>query len=146
MENENGQHSGSTSAVISKKNLRSSKETILLSTSPFSMGEKTDSYKKLSHQAFVHDETNRMEKDSTICVDDGDGDGDDGNKLDSSSYHSRQGVNKGRGYDKDDKNKINKRGLLNVLVGVDVCMCMCMMCMICYSNLHWVNSILKTFF
>ena len=128
MANENKPHLGSFSTVISNKNLRSSKETILSSTSPFSMAEGTDAYKKLSHQSFVHDDTNRMEKDNTNG--DGDGGTDDDKKLNSSSYHSRQGVNEVGGYDKDEENTIDKGGLLNVLVGVCVCMCMCMMCMI----------------
>ena len=137
MANENKQHLGSFSVVISNKNLRSSKETILSSTSPFSMAEGTDNYKKLSHQAYACDGTNGMEKDTTIGVGvgvgDGDGDGDGGTdidtdddkKLSSTSYHSRQGVKKGGRYDKDDKNKIDKGGLLDILVGVCVCMCMC---------------------
>ena len=123
MANENKPHLGSFSTVISNKNLRSSKETILSSTSPFSMAEgtDTDAYKKLSHQSIVHDDTNRMEKDNT----NGDGDGltDDDKKLNSSSYHSPQGVNEGGGYDKHDENNIAVGGLLDVLVGVYVCMC-----------------------
>ena len=88
------------------------------------MAESTDAYKKLSHQSFVHDDTNRMEKDNTNG--DGDGGTDDDKKLNSSSYHSRQGVNEGGGYNKHDENKIAVGGLLDVLVGVDVCMCVYM--------------------
>ena len=131
MANENGQHSGSTSAVISKKNLRSSKKNIHFSPSPFSMVKGTDIFKKLSHQAYIHDDTNIIENDKSIGDavgnDDGNGIGgtDDDKKLYSSSYHSHQGVNEGGRYDKDDKNKIDKGGLLDILVGVCVCMCMC---------------------
>ena len=80
---ENEQHFGSTSAVISKKNSRSSKENIYSSSSPFSRVKVTDTYKRLSHQAFVRDDTHKIENDKSISdgVSDGDGVGGIDNKM-----------------------------------------------------------------
>ena len=121
MANENEQHLGSFTAVIINKNLRSSKETIFLSTFLFYMAEGRNTYKKLSHQAYVRNDTNIIKKkDNTIGVGDGDGGTDDEKKLHSSSYQSHQLVNEGGGYKENDENKINTGGLLDVLVGVCV--------------------------
>ena len=56
MVNENEQHVDSTFAVISKMNLRSSRGIIHSSPSLFSIIKGTDTYKKLSRQAYVRDD------------------------------------------------------------------------------------------
>jgi len=81
MANENEQHLGSTSAVISNKNLRKLNENIYSSPSPFSRVKVTDTYKRLSHQAYVRDDTNRIENDNSIGDAVGDGDGGTDNDM-----------------------------------------------------------------
>ena len=129
MANENEQLLGYTPVVIFNKNLRSSKKNIHFSPSSFSKVKGTAIFEKLSHQAYVHVDTNRIENDKSIGDavgnddDDGIGGTDDDKKLNSSSYHSRQGVDEGGKYDEENENKIAMGGLLDVLVGVCVCVC-----------------------
>merc|ERR1712238_258543 len=66
MANENEQHLGYTPADISNRNLRSSKENMYSSPSPFSKVKGTDIFKNPFHQANFHDDTNRNENDKTI--------------------------------------------------------------------------------
>merc|ERR1712238_603545 len=77
MANENEQHLGYTPADISNRNLRSLKENMYSSPSPFSKVKGTDIFKNPFHQANVHDDTNRNENDKTIgdAVGNDDGDG-----------------------------------------------------------------------
>merc|ERR1712238_399870 len=91
--NENEQHLGSTSAVTSNKILRSSKENIYSSPSPFSRVKVTDTYKRLSHQAYVRDDTNRIKNDKSIgdAVGDGVGDGDGAPNNDTKLYEKGGG-------------------------------------------------------
>ena len=57
MVNENEQHVGFTSAIIFNKNLKSSRGIIHSSPSSFFIVKGTDTYKWLSHQAYVRDDT-----------------------------------------------------------------------------------------